>query len=546
MAYAQTSYPQKQGINGRYTIHDIGCFLTAFCNLLTLRYGHDVNPLTLNAFFVNSGRYVDIDDGVRDDLDWGSIGYFDGNIKVTRLVNRGTSQTAGLPDTNQAILKFYYYSDRLQAFTTHFALYDGDGYIIDSWDGKRKHINATIYGNPVAFAEYVLNVPQPQAPPAPPSPTYEVVENYPGGKEIVLNKQPTNLWGMNYREFQYMSEHPVESHNPGEHWIVTNKVRHVNGHYYYRRDGQVDGFNVLDCDDYVAPVPVPEPVKSPVGGLPPVEMPLAPKIKLVVTVMAFDTSSGAEQHRGVANPIGPGEYFVHEKKGIAWRLSDDNRLDKPWWINTTDNTEEAAPAEPELEPTIEPEIVSENPISDTDTADVSQPEPEVPPFKLVLHYLDNKKAVKFRAINQVPVEVLDFVSNKKAVMAEYNKVEGIIKPVPVVAWFLGPDGQKYYLAEQVYANGQAYGIRHDLLIELKKRNILDFNQDGRIGVDDLVDGMSYVATNGKRAYEAAEKFFQDARKVDHKLNISDRTVNTFHGVKQKVIDGIQFRGKVKK
>lgn len=89
---------------------------------------------------------------------------------------------------------------------------------------------------------------------APAAPKYEVVETYPDGKQIQLNKQPTNLWGMNY-DFDYMKDHPVEVHNQGEIWTVTNKVHHQDGYDYYRRDGQVDGFNVLDCDDYTPPQP---------------------------------------------------------------------------------------------------------------------------------------------------------------------------------------------------------------------------------------------------------------------------------------------------
>jgi len=76
---------------------------------------------------------------------------------------------------------------------------------------------------------------------------------------------------MNY-DFDYMAEHPVEVHNQGEIWVVTNKVHHADGYDYYRRDGQVDGFNVLDCDDYTPPAPVPAPEPQP----PVVEDPVPP------------------------------------------------------------------------------------------------------------------------------------------------------------------------------------------------------------------------------------------------------------------------------
>jgi hypothetical protein len=546
MAYAQTSYLQKQGINGRYTIHDIGCFLTAFCNLMTIRYGQDVNPLTLNAFFVNSGRYIDIDDGVRDDLGWESIQYYNGNVKITRLVDRGMSQTAGLPGTTQAIVKFYYYSTRLQAFTTHFALYDGDGWIIDSWDGVRKHINSTIYGSPVAFAEYTLNAPVSTPAPAPAAPSGNAV-HLPasvaswaayrrgsglrkGTSDQVGTLSPAQFGGLTYAIEGWVGDYAVnistQSFGPVTIWV---------------KDTDAQFLSIAPP----APTPAPEPPKAPVGGQPPVAVPLAEKLTLIVPVMAFDTSGGAEQHRGVANPIGPGDYFVHEKKGMAWRLSDDNRVDRPWWINTADNkVEEPEVVAPQPDPSM-PETPAEP------ESPVEEPTPEKPVFKIVHHFLKldaNSKpiGVKFDAINQVPVKVVDFVSGEERTLAEYNMIDGTPDPVVVVSWFLGPDGQKYYMPELTYMAGKGYGIRHDLLREIKKRGALDFNNDGKVDLDDIAQLGGFIATEGKRGYEAAGRFFKDVAKVDHKLNLSDKTLNTYHGVKQKVIDGIQFRGKVKK
>ncbi len=106
------------------------------------------------------------------------------------------------------------------------------------------------------------------APAATPTPKYSVVETYSPAKSIQLNKQPTNLWGMNW-DFDYMTANPVEVHNKGEIWEIDNKVLHEDGYYYYRRPGQVDGFNTLDCDDYIPPAPVPSP--TPPAPVPPVE-----------------------------------------------------------------------------------------------------------------------------------------------------------------------------------------------------------------------------------------------------------------------------------
>ena len=156
MAYAQRNYGQIQGINGRYTIAQIGCFITAFCNLLE-RYGRGVDPATLNSVFVNRGIYIDVDDGIRDDVGWGSISAFDGNVVVT-----GTG--AGAPPSNDAIVKFNYRSPNTGQFTTHFCLVldRNAGTIIDSWDGQVKSWN--VYGGPVAYATYANTKPQPVTP----------------------------------------------------------------------------------------------------------------------------------------------------------------------------------------------------------------------------------------------------------------------------------------------------------------------------------------------------------------------------------------------
>lgn len=161
MAYAQKNYNEIQGINGKYRINQIGCFLTAFCNLLE-RFGRGVDPLTLNREFRNRGAYVDIDDGIRDDLGWGSIAVYDPKIVVRRSANNGS-----VPSNNCIV--------RIKAnnrFGTHFCLVhhiDGSGiYIVDSWDGGIKNVNA--YGPVTGWAEYADVRPQPVQPIAPPPP----------------------------------------------------------------------------------------------------------------------------------------------------------------------------------------------------------------------------------------------------------------------------------------------------------------------------------------------------------------------------------------
>lgn len=147
--YAQSNYPGvSQGIAPtRYTIRDIGCFITSFCNLMS-RYGRNIDPPDINAFFRDKNLYIDIDDGCRDDVSWDFITKFNPNFTVSAL-------GAGMPPTKDAIVKFIYNGGN----STHFCLVDHiDGntvYVVDSWDGVVKNANA--YGGVKAWASYNVN-----------------------------------------------------------------------------------------------------------------------------------------------------------------------------------------------------------------------------------------------------------------------------------------------------------------------------------------------------------------------------------------------------
>lgn len=163
MAYGQKNYNELQGINGKYRINQIGCFLVAFSNLLE-RFGKGVDPLALNRIFREKGIWLDVDDGIRDDLAWSSISRHNGNIVVT-----GTG--AGVPPNNNCIVKF---TGLNNGFGTHFCLVadKSKGLIVDSWDGVVKHWS--VYGNPDAWASYEDRTPKPVPTPAVPADSIKV------------------------------------------------------------------------------------------------------------------------------------------------------------------------------------------------------------------------------------------------------------------------------------------------------------------------------------------------------------------------------------
>jgi hypothetical protein len=88
--------------------------LVAFCNLLE-RYGVAVDPPTLNNYFIAHNSFL-ADGPNRDNLGWGSVSAFDGNIVATQIGG------AGWPPNNDSIVKFIYKSQRSGAQITHFCL----------------------------------------------------------------------------------------------------------------------------------------------------------------------------------------------------------------------------------------------------------------------------------------------------------------------------------------------------------------------------------------------------------------------------------------
>lgn len=162
MAYAQTNYSQLQGmtvsgVHPRYPISAIGCFITSFCNL-EARFGKPIAPDDLDNALAAKKLYIDVDDGVYDDVSWSTITAYDPTISVSRT-------GSGLPPSSNCIVKFIYNSFQTGRPTTHFCLVNDAraGTIIDSWDGQVKSWNA-YPGGPKAWAEYVKNNPQPVTP----------------------------------------------------------------------------------------------------------------------------------------------------------------------------------------------------------------------------------------------------------------------------------------------------------------------------------------------------------------------------------------------
>lgn len=274
--YAQKNYLQILGgdqvINGVtyhpvYRIDQIGCFLTAFCNLLE-KFGEGIDPVALNAYFRDHDDYLDIGDPAKDGLAWSSISSYDGKITAHTNLNANGSW----PDSDNAIVKFRFQSKAtpwLDAahtkpnMLTHFCLVADPNArtIIDSYDGVVK--NPGYYGSPIAWATYTRDGGQPAVAIA--TRPYTIEDIPP--KQVKV-RPGMHKWGMNYNNFDAMAANPIATADDNTILTVVQLVRHAIGYSYYKTDpNDPDGWNILDCDDYTPPPPAPpappEPAPNP-------------------------------------------------------------------------------------------------------------------------------------------------------------------------------------------------------------------------------------------------------------------------------------------
>lgn len=272
--WAERNYSQVLG-SGIYSIADAGCFLVAFANLLE-RYGREVDPPTLNNYFIQHDSYMHDPSepaGTKDNLAWGSVTAYDSSITVAGVGG------AGWPDSSDAIVEFHYrslshptLSNGQANMVNHFCLVvdAGQGVILDSWDGV---VKKSPYGNPVAWAKYHHNVPQVVTPPPPaeaPSYTIEVIGSV--NKRLKLD---THLWDLNQRSWPGMVNNPVKI-SPSCMEFTTNAIAHhlLGGSYYMPDATLAQGYNIVDCED-IPSVRIAAPVEQEAPPAP--EEPTLPK-----------------------------------------------------------------------------------------------------------------------------------------------------------------------------------------------------------------------------------------------------------------------------
>lgn len=430
MSYAQINYSQHVG-NGPYPISATGCFVTAFCNLLA-RFGNPIDPPGLNNYFNQHGNFIPSPEdgaGTRDDVSWGTVSAYDGQVVVVGVGG------AGWPDSNDAIVEFRYKSPHTGAMVNHFCLVadHAAGIIVDSYDGATKH---SPYGTPIAWAKYERHTPKPVAPPPSPATPAYTIEHIPERTEQL--KVTAHLWDLNQRSWPALVNNPVGTGQAGTQF-KTSAIAHqlLGGSYYMLDPNSGQGYNIVDCQDAPPPPPPPPPVVAP-----PVAAPVAPSVPnttpnaplpypgsdekyvLMANVLGFQTSTQAAGHTGTKPVNVPaGSYFIYNRrylnndakqKQIAINITK-TKGQPGAWINPDDNVLESKSAAAALEPAPAPKPAPEPVV--TPAAPVISPTLK----QLQDNYVPFPKKLDFSATRDINVPDLSGKSNSM-VLPQYATI----------------------------------------------------------------------------------------------------------------------------
>lgn len=145
--FGQKDYPELLGY-GTHSIEEEGSLLIAQCNFIRKsNLGYDLDPIALNDNYCKRGIFKPGEDGAKDQLNWDSLKKFDPTITIT-------SQGQGWPESNNAIVKFYFLSAKSATHVYHYCLVEDyeKHLIIDSYDGEIKPTGP--YGDPIGYATY--------------------------------------------------------------------------------------------------------------------------------------------------------------------------------------------------------------------------------------------------------------------------------------------------------------------------------------------------------------------------------------------------------
>lgn len=287
------------------------------------------------------------------------------------------------------------------------ARFGGLSYPIINWVGDHAvTVHTEAYGNVTLWVKDTDA--QFSSAPEAPAPAPAVVHPYTveaiAPKQVKLNKD-THLWGLNYDNFTAIDNNPEGAVNAGDIKTVVAILYHNIGYSYYLENaGVASGYNVVDCDDYTPPPPVPVKTAPPAG---PLTAPSSETYEVVAEIGGYQSSNMAVNHLSEKARIPAGTYFVFNRRFTP----DTNELialnvtktpgTPGAWVNPLDNT---------LTPSSAPEAPAEEP------ATVATP--ELPDFSYTYHAFE--KPELYVAMNKLTVADLTG-QHKTATMPKFSQ-----------------------------------------------------------------------------------------------------------------------------
>lgn len=291
--------------------------------------------------------------------------------------------------------------------------------------------------------------------PTPPSLPYSI-ESIPS-KDLVV-KLDTHKWNLQYPDFNTIATNPVEVTPALTRFTAVAILHHNSGNDYYLQDAGITvGWNVKDCEDYVAPAPLPPPAPY-VPPAAPVTVPMqTSSIYISNTVMTFLSATAALNHTNAQATVGPGKYIVYTTSPDGMFYINKNTGDIKVWINPADDVA------PKQEPPHVPIISQPSP-----TVATAQTVPAV--TQVSVSTLPKSNITGWRSTYkpfhpQAPLIPVKYVAIQDFVLHDLGGQRPDLyisedKEFGLYGTFTGPDGREYLRAK---TNGDAafqywYGV----------------------------------------------------------------------------------------
>lgn len=168
---------------------------------------------------------------------------------------------------------------------------------------------------------------------APPSIPYTIALTDPKQMKVA---PAHNKWNLRYQTFEQIRDNAIGTSDGNTVFTARAILIHRNGYSYYLEDPNVpEGWNTLDCADYVPPVPI-VPYIPPTA---PVPVTKAETYDLVTTVPYFATASDAFHNKASLGSLPATSYYVFSKDIGMLNLTSNNQKDLQHWVNPAQNVE---------------------------------------------------------------------------------------------------------------------------------------------------------------------------------------------------------------